>query len=152
MREETSKQRKKKTRWQTIKQEISWQWTLIKARAIIKYYDRRDKKLARKHCKKGFHKFVPDGLRVERSTKSGGSKLVINAKFHECQVCNIKMFHTAREAQKYCDYLKKEANKTFDLTFTKKLKNLRSSTGNQKQGVRFHSTKKGSTRRKTPRY
>jgi len=65
-------------------------------RRILRRMHRRDKKMRKKYCHKGYHK-----LKTHRSSFKFGNERIINFEFLVCQHCEYKFFTTAKQKEKY---------------------------------------------------
>ena len=62
------------------------------------WIDRRNRNNYLNHCKKGFHAFSPQTSSWE---SSGGGQKTVKVKYHNCSICDAKIFMTPRDKIKY---------------------------------------------------
>ena len=83
--------------------------------------DRYKYLLYKKHCKKGFHAFSPQTCSWEQSA---GGKKTVKVKYHNCRICDTKIFMTPQDKIKY-QKLKSGKNKWFKEFFGKNYKKVK---------------------------
>ena len=67
---------------------------------LIRAYDRKNAKLRKKYCHKGYHK-----LHMNRVSHSGGNiKRTVNITYLACEHCNYRFFATMKDKERYMEH------------------------------------------------
>ena len=92
-----------------IRKNIELKWFMLTVRFMMWKLEVRVIINTWLHCRRGYHKITPDGLKI---TKSGAgykrAKVVLNLKWSRCLNCQILFFLTKEDKEKYVKYYDEE--------------------------------------------